>query len=260
MHIPLRAHGGADDVGAQRTHEHRVPAAQRRLHQAADVLGRRHVARVHHHQLVAPLIQSLAHPMIAGDLRLQEEAGIPGLTFRESIARALEAEALSTRPDVKRPLAYAAPRAPVAASRVRSVQRLPLPPGRDAAWVAAEYMRWLPDGLSPFLRVHIDGARVCSFHLGAMRDPLLVLAFSAERSAPDRQLFYITGGLLAAEADRGRFELRETPDGQSVLAAIHDFRPRLPWRIYERTQAIVHLGVMHAFGRHLARVGAICAA
>jgi uncharacterized protein YbjT (DUF2867 family) len=204
-------------------------------------------------ELVAPLIQSLAHPMVTGDRRLQAEAGIPGMSFHDSVARALDQEARSARPSVRHPVAYAAPRASAAPSRVRSVQRLPLPPGRDAAWVAAEYVRWLPSGLWPLLDVHVDDARVCRFYLGRMREPLLVLAFSEERSAPDRQLFYITGGLLAAETDRGRLEFRETPDGRSVLAAIHDFRPRLPWMIYEHTQALAHLGVMAAFGRHLAR-------
>jgi uncharacterized protein YbjT (DUF2867 family) len=202
-------------------------------------------------ELVAPLIQSLAHPMVAGDRRLQDEAQIPGLPFRASIARALAEEERTAAPPA--PLAYAAPRASSAPSRVRSVQRMPLPRGRDAAWVAAEYLRWLPRGLWPLIDVRIDDAHVCRFHLGRLRAPLLVLAFSAERSAPDRQLFYIKGGLLAAETDRGRFELRETPDGLSVLAAIHDFRPRLPWQIYASTQAVFHLGVMHAFSRHLAR-------
>ena len=39
-----------------------------------------------------------------------------------------------------------------------------------------------------------------------------------------------------------------------MLAAVHDFVPRLPWPIYTATQAPAHLGVMWAFGRHLAKV------
>jgi uncharacterized protein YbjT (DUF2867 family) len=211
-------------------------------------------------ELVAPLIQSLAHSMVTGDRRLQAEANVPGIPFREAIARALDQEARSTRPSVQKPLAYAAPRAAEGAPRVRSVQRLPRPPGKDAAWVAAEYVRWLPTGLWPILRLSVEGrdapgeARVCRFYLARMRQPLLELTFAPGRSAPDRQLFYITGGLLVVETGRGRLEFRETPDGRSVLAAIHDYRPRLPWRIYESTQARFHLLVMHAFGSHLARV------
>ncbi|MCB9612062.1 MAG: NAD-dependent epimerase/dehydratase family protein [Sandaracinus sp.] len=40
----------------------------------------------------------------------------------------------------------------------------------------------------------------------------------------------------------------------SMLAAVHDFRPALPWFVYALTQANVHAWVMNRFGRHLARV------
>jgi hypothetical protein len=43
-------------------------------------------------------------------------------------------------------------------------------------------------------------------------------------------------------------------DGKYVIAAIHDFCPSLPWYIYNTTQAVVHLFVMNAFERHLARM------
>jgi hypothetical protein len=35
------------------------------------------------------------------------------------------------------------------------------------------------------------------------------------------------------------------------MAAIHEFRPALPWFIYKWSQAIIHLIVMKAFGEHL---------
>ena len=52
----------------------------------------------------------------------------------------------------------------------------------------------------------------------------------------------VTGELLAAENPQGdpRLELRLTPDGRHVLAALQDFEPRLPWWLYGWTQAIVH--------------------
>ena len=37
----------------------------------------------------------------------------------------------------------------------------------------------------------------------------------------------------------------------TILAAIHDFVPRLPWFIYTMTQALAHLLVMRRFGHHL---------
>jgi len=202
-------------------------------------------------ELVAPLIQSLAHSMVVHDRRLQEQANVPGLSFRAAIARALNDEAAPDRPHPP-PAAYRAPRSPRTEGGVRSVQRLPLPRGRDAAWVAEEYMRWLPGGMRP-LRVEVSPNRVCRFYIRGVGEPLLVLSFSSERSTPDRQLFYITGGLLASDGGRGRLELREAPDRQTVIAAIHDYRPRLPWFVYRRTQALVHLAVMFMFARHLAR-------
>jgi hypothetical protein len=66
----------------------------------------------------------------------------------------------------------------------------------------------------------------------------------------------IIGGLLAdtQESQEGLLEFREVFEGKYVIAAIHDFCPSLPWYIYNTTQAVVHLLVMKAFGRHLARM------
>lgn len=138
----------------------------------------------------------------------------------------------------------------------RSVQRLPLPRGRDASWVAAEYARWLPRFMRPFLRVDVDESRTCRFYFRPLKKPLLVLTFAADRSSADRQLFYVTGGLLTGSirADaRPRLEFRSVLDRTVVLSAVHDFVPRLPWFVYRLTQAPIHLVVMSGFARHLAR-------
>jgi hypothetical protein len=139
--------------------------------------------------------------------------------------------------------------------RACSMQRLPLPAGRDAAWVADEYTRWLPRFMRPFLRVSCDAARVCTFWIWPLKAPLLVLAFAADRSSSNRQLFYVTDGLLAGDAGgaRPRLEFRSVPDSGFVVAAVLDFVPRLPWFVYKWTQALVHAWVMRSFGRHLAR-------
>ena len=201
-------------------------------------------------QLITPLIASLHHEMLAGDRRLQEAAGIPGRGLDEAIAAAL------TAPTPATPTAYVARKASSGGRGrwrgVRSVQRLRLPPGRDAAWVADEYIRWLPRGARPLLRVDRSDTHV-RFFLRRTRRMLLELTPAPERSQPDRQLLYVTGGLLAARDGRGRLEFREAP-GDTILAAIHDFQPRLPWWIYRVTQALVHLWVMWRFGRHLDRV------
>lgn len=200
-------------------------------------------------ELVGPLVQSLSHAMIAGDRRLQEEAGIPGKTFREGLEEALHTPP-ADREAAQKPVAAPPPPHSAAPSGVRSVQRLPLPAGRNAEWVAAEYMRWLPRLHG--LRVVVEPSGICRFYARSVKEPLLELSLAPDRSTPDRQLFYITGGLLAKPTDRGRLEFRETADHTSVLAAIHEYHPRLPWWLYENSQAVAHLWVMNAFAKHLA--------
>ena len=197
--------------------------------------------------LVTPLVESLRHTMVASDLRLQERLGMPGLTVREALHQAL------TRPPVAAPPRLSAP---FIGNTVRSVQRLPLPQGWDARRTAREYMDWLPRGMWPLITVDVDGD-VCTFALRGMKRPLLVLRYSPERSTPDRTVLYIRGGLLAPDdPGRGRLEFRQVLNGTAVLAAIHDFIPRLPWFIYSSTQALAHLWVMFAFGNHLRRQSA----
>jgi uncharacterized protein YbjT (DUF2867 family) len=202
-------------------------------------------------RLISPLIVSLRHEMLAGDRRLQEAAGIPGRSLDQAIADALAA------PGAAAPTAYAARTSTRPVRGVRSVQRLRLPAGRDAAWVADEYLRWLPRGTRPLLQVVRDGG-IARFFMRGLRRPLLELTAAPARSQPDRQLLYVTGGVLAARGGRGRLEFREAP-GATVLTAIHDFEPRLPWWIYRATQAVVHRLVMWRFGRHLARVPTVAA-
>jgi len=85
--------------------------------------------------------------------------------------------------------------------------------------------------------------------------PLLGLTFRTDRSGPDRALFEITGGVLAGPAiGFPRLEFRTIPGDGDALAAVHEFRPRLPWWIYARTQAYAHAWIMWRFARHLARV------
>jgi uncharacterized protein YbjT (DUF2867 family) len=186
--------------------------------------------------LVAPLVQSLRHDMVARDRWLQERVGRPGRPFAEALAEAVREEGR------------------VRTRSVRSVQRLPLPAGRDAPWVAREYATWLPRALRPLLRVELEGART-RFHGFGLRRPLLELTYRPDRSGPDRALLEISGGLLVARGrGRPRLEFRSTPGGAQVLAAVHDFRPRLPWWLYVCTQAPLHVAIMRAFGRHLTRI------
>jgi uncharacterized protein YbjT (DUF2867 family) len=196
--------------------------------------------------LAKPLVESLRNDMVCRDRRLQDTLRLPGLTFRDAVDEALGDGTTGDKPHAYQP----APRVPV--TGVRSVQRIPLPAGRDALWAAHEYMRWLPDGAGAPLRVEVDQQRSCTFFVAGISRPLLVLRFAPDRSTPDRQLFYVVGGLLARKTKRGRLEFRVTPDGTHLIAAIHEFSPRLPWNVYRISQAWVHRWVMWRFGRHLA--------
>ena len=201
-------------------------------------------------ELVAPLVQSLRHEMVARDRALQDLAGVPGVPFREALRGAID-RGRAAPP--RRARAHApSPR------RVRSVQRLELPAGRDALWAAHEYFRWLPRAFRPFLVVDVtpdaEHARISIPVLGIS---LLELTLSRERSTPDRPLLYITGGALSGDDGRGRLELRQLPGSRTLLAAVHDFIPRLPWFVYRYTQALAHLYVMARFDRHLRALGEV---
>ena len=127
-------------------------------------------------ELVAPLVQSLRHRMVAKDRRLQEALGVPGLSLPAALRTALtrNPSKLPTPSRPSRSLTLAARRGG-AAHDVRSVQRLPLPPGWTAAAVAEEYQRWLPRFFRPLMRVEANAAGVCRFLVRGLRRPLLVL-------------------------------------------------------------------------------------
>ena len=197
--------------------------------------------------LVAPLVESLRHEMVARDLRLTAMAGLSPTPVRRAMELAL---APQERAPEKQRAIVREPRSP---SLVRSVQRMALPGGRDADWAAREYVRWLPVALRGLVRVEVDENRDCRFVLLLIGIPLLVLTYSAARSTPDRQLFFVTGGILTRPKQRGRFELRQLLDGRTLITAIHDFSPQLPWFVYVHSQARFHAWVMAAFCRHLGR-------
>lgn len=212
--------------------------------------------------LVAPLIESLRHDMLVKDTSFKSLLKREPINFEEGMRLALKGEQeLESREHLpaKRVARYREARKDTV---VYSIQRLPKPTDFDAIRVAHEYAQWLPDMMHPFIRVEVTPEQDMKFYAAGLSTPLLELSYSQTRSASDRSLYYITGGILAdptpvgREAMRGRLEFRETPDGRSVMAAIYDFKPRLPWAIYRMSQAPVHLWVMTSFGKHLEAIGA----
>jgi len=207
--------------------------------------------------LVGPLVQSLRHEMVARDRALADEAGVVGVPFREILAQSVAQMAAAPSRSPRSSLSPEVPRRESARRprRVRSIQRLVLPGGRRASWAATEYFRWLEGAMRPFLRVDISEgggrARIC---VAGTRMSLLELQLSPERSTDDRPLLYIVGGLLSNDDGRGRLELRELRGTRTMIAAIHDYIPSLPWFLYRYTQALGHLWVMWRFARYLARM------
>ena len=205
--------------------------------------------------LVGPLIASLRHDMVARPNRVQEALAHGATPFKEALREAI-APGGRPFPDARHTHRKQDDATIREEQLVRSVQRYRLPRGRSAEWAGREYMRWLDGFAGPFIRVRVDesaGQYVARFHVRPLPKPVLELTHSPDRSTPDRALFYVTGGLLA-DVDtrrRARLEFREVLGGTTLLAAIHDFAPRLPWGLYRLTQAVAHLFVMAQFGRHL---------
>lgn len=205
--------------------------------------------------LVAPLVRSLEHDLVAQPNPLQDEIANGALDFETALRESIDAGRLRSEPTSSIRLDAASRAALRASRRVRSVQRLPLPAGRSASWAAREYTRFLPSFWWPLIKVgtRSDGTALLSIR-GVPR-PMIELRLAVERSAPDRQVFDITGGLLVRRGYLGgaRFEFREVLGGRALIAAIHDYPPALPWSVYQWTQTLAHLLVMRGFARHLAR-------
>ncbi|MEK2647038.1 NAD(P)H-binding protein [Bdellovibrio sp. BCCA] len=193
--------------------------------------------------LVRPLVEGLKASLIVNPKRALH---IPGYHFM-NVEEALT-EALKDYDESKAPLAFQG--TPSRRHVVRSVQRISLPKGKTAESVAKSYQEFLPKMQPGFLKVEVkDNWIYFCWRFPLVR--LLVLEYAPQRSWSHRQLFYVRGGLLARKTVRGRLEFREVLGGEYVIAAIHDFEPRIPWYIYRWTQALFHLWVMNQFGAYL---------
>ncbi len=197
--------------------------------------------------LVAPLVQSLRHEMIAADSMLAEEAGIPRTPTRDAIRLAVATTGNDS------PHAFQGSKGSDKRPLVRSVQRMALPQGWTAEQATIDYLRWLPRYLRALVRVEFHGVDSFSFALVPFGIKLLTLTRSQTRSSSDRQLFHVAAGLLSKPGSRARFELREVLDGRDLLTVVHDYEPQLPWLLYTATQARFHVWLMHRFASHLSR-------
>lgn len=192
--------------------------------------------------LVSPLIATLRWDLQAEPNRITEDIP-PSQSFDDAVRQALDkGQQIPNLPVAEKQ------RAREEKNTVRSVQRLPNPGGHTAMWVARRYQTWLPRHFRYILKADRRG-QTTVFRIGGFE--LLHLRFIPDRSDANRQLFYIVGGRLVKRRDHGWLEFRNVLGGKYVIAAIHEFVPRLPWVVYNLSQALAHLWVMHYFGRYL---------
>ncbi len=189
---------------------------------------------------VSPLVESLKHQMTPSD-QYSDLYKIEYTPIKTSIARALNHQP-PPLPSFHQMRAEK--------NTVRSVQRIYNPKKHNAQWVAKYYPIWLSKRFAGLINPKFDGSFLRFYLLGIM---LLELRLIEDRSTPNRQLFYITGGVLTKRKDLGWLEFRSILKNEYVIAAIHEYVPKLPWTIYRFTQAKLHLYVMKKFERALQR-------
>lgn len=189
--------------------------------------------------LVSPLVESLKHEMVVDNSQKSN------FHQQYSLEETLDYAISHTEEIPKLPRSESRKREK---NTVRSVQRLPNPRRKPASVIAKMYQKWLPTLLKYLVRVKISD-KISSFRLLGIE--VLKLQYVEDRSDQRRQLFYITGGLLAKRHDYGWLEFRNVLNDEYVIGAIHEFVPRLPWYVYVLTQAQVHLWVMKRFGKYL---------
>lgn len=208
-----------------------------------------------HPALIRLMLEDLQYETVATDNLVQRAIGPDSIPAINALDPYLKGAA-TTLPDNPRRAMLGRYRDKLRQSRyVRSIQRLNLPPGRNASWVAQRYFHWLPRFVGPFLACDIDDDGSCRVALRWPRITLLSLSFQPDRSTPSRRMYFIVGGLLASGSRnvRGRMEFRDVLDGRYTIVAIHEFAPALPWNFYHVTQAMAHGFVMRAFQRHMAQ-------
>ena len=187
---------------------------------------------------VSPLVESLKHRMTPNS-DSNQLYNIQFTPIEKSIKRALNENPPSL------PSFYYSN---TEKNTVRSVQRIFNPKKQNAQWVAKYYPVWLSKKFAGVINPEFDGSFL-RFNL--LRINLLELKLIEDRSTPNRQLFYITGGVLTKRKDLGWLEFRSILKNEYIITAIHEYVPKLPWLIYKLTQAKMHLYVMKRFEREL---------
>jgi uncharacterized protein YbjT (DUF2867 family) len=198
-----------------------------------------------HPLLITYLVDQFSAGTVGEENPVQQAAVRDWKPFRTTLAQALPAPTQGTRRQERARDDETIRQM----GRVRSIQRLLLPQGKNAEWVAERYFPWLGSLMRLLVATerHEDGSWTVRQRPGGLA--LLRLDFKPTHSSPDRRMYFITGGLLARALGgrTARLEFRDLLDGRFSLFAIHDFDPALPWVFYRFTQAVIHGLVMKGF-------------
>ncbi|WP_295887308.1 NAD(P)H-binding protein [uncultured Thiohalocapsa sp.] len=207
-------------------------------------------------QLVGAVVESLPQDTVMQDNPLQRAIEPDAMGFTAALRASLDPATGRLKPNPRETIREQDSHLMREQSLVRSIQRVLLPPGQDAAWVAGNYFRWLGECCWPLVRSRVDADRNVEVRLRLLPIKLLALRHQPAASTPERQVYAIVGGLLARQsaAGRPRFEFHTLLDGRYTMTAIHDYAPSLPWYLYILSQAAAHLLVMRRYQRRLARL------
>jgi len=195
--------------------------------------------------LVGPLIESLKHEMLVRPHHRPPTDTCPATSFDDAVKKSLKSMTLKNTS----PHAYKGAKKSKQ-SMVRSVQRMLVPPGKTAKWLAEQYTQWLSASFKGLIKViNIDQHRV-QFKTVFGGLVLIELLFDETMSDNNRVLFRVSGGMLVDQRSNGKFEFRILNDDVALIA-LHNFTPKLPWWIYRWSQAPFHARTMKRFGKYV---------
>ena len=198
-------------------------------------------------ELVFPLVDSLAHDMIVDPEKKFVLENHKYKSFEDSLRSGISP---SKGGWFRIIINYSANITLHWLENVSSIQRIYGAGKLTAEQAAKVYFDWLPIYLRPLIQVKVDEENVYFRVLKYFT--LIHLRKSIDRSSKERVVYYILGGLLARQSTmNGRLEFRQISNPESIIIALLDFRPSLPWFVYKYTQALFHLFVMKSFMRYL---------
>jgi len=132
-------------------------------------------------------------------------------------------------------------------SKVVSIQRLSVGGDMDLPMVRKAFERWLRETRVPLIGVRVEDSGAVQFTLTLTGHHLMGLLPPTRDDAQEASASYVSAGLLAKECATARFEFRPVFKDGTILVALLDFVPRLPWWLYRSTQGIFHWEMMRLF-------------